>query len=351
MAQLYLTNNSFEDARNEAVTALRLNPKSVRAALFLGRALVGTKEYEKAISLLADMKKQIPGNTEILGNLAVASLRTKDTKKGEQYLNELLQIDPGNIQAIALLIGLKYKDNHAGAETFIQQQIKKAPDDPRLYYLLGGLLETQKKEDEALKAYNKAQELAPENVDALLASAKLLGKMGRNKEAMERFSKMVEKDPKSIPGNMGIAAIYESEGEHVKAMEQYTKVLAIKEDFAPAANNAAWLIASQPGGDLGKALMLAMKAKQALPDAPNVADTLGWVHYNRGSFPLAISQFEFALQKRPDDPTFTYHLALAQNGAAQKEAAVQTLTTLLNRKIDFAERKNAEELLRELTKK
>ena len=107
-------------------------------------------------------------------------------------------------------------------------------------------------------------------------------------------------------------------------------------------------MASKLGGDLGKALMLAMNAKRALPDDPSVADTLGWVHSHRGSYTLALSQFTFALQNRPDDPVFSYHLALAQKGDGKKEEARKTLDNLLARKVDFAERAQAEKLHAEL---
>ena len=237
-----------------------------------------------------------------------------------------------------------------GAEAFVRQQIAKVPKDHRLYLLLGDLLEKQKKDAEALAAYDKVQELDPENSEAMLAAAKLLTRLGKSQEAMAKYKAMVEKNPKSIPGHMGIAALYVAEGNTDKAIEQYKKVLEIKENDVLAANNLAWLIASKPDGDLGKALMLAMTAKKALPDDPSVADTLGWVHYQRGSYSLAMSQFEFALQNRPEDPGFTYHLALAQNGDGKKEEARQTLDTLLARKVEFAERAQAEQLHAELKK-
>ncbi|NTV51229.1 MAG: tetratricopeptide repeat protein [Desulfobulbaceae bacterium] len=351
LAQIYLAKGAFEDARNQAAASLQLNPKNARSALILSRALIGTKQYDQAVAVLTDLRKAIPGSTEILGNLALASLGAKDHKKGIEYLNELLKIDPGHTQAIALLIGLNHKDDLKGAEAFVQQQISKAPKDSRLYLLLGALLEKQKKDNEALAAYDKAQELSPENIESMLVAARVLTRLGKNKEAMAKYMAMVEKNPKSIPGLMGVAALFEAEGNNAKAMEQYKKILEIKEDYAPAANNLAWLIASEPGGDIGKALILAMTAKKALPDDPHVIDTLGWVHYHRGSYALAISQFELALQNRPDDPMITYHLALAQSGNDQKEAAVKTLDKLLARKVEFADRKKAEELLSKLTQK
>ena len=147
---------------------------------------------------------------------------------------------------------------------------------------------------------------------------------------------------------MGIAALFESDKNTTAAKEQYVKVLEISPDFAPAANNLAWIIASEPDGDMGEALRLAMVAKQALPDEPHIADTLGWVHSQRGSPTLAIPQFELALTGRPDDPTITYHLALALNQDGQKEKALKVVEALLEKDVEFPDKKDAEALLQTL---
>jgi hypothetical protein len=49
-------------------------------------------------------------------------------------------------------------------------------------------------------------------------------------------------------------------------------------------------------GDIGKALILAMTANQAMPEDQNIADTFGWVHYHREPYFLAIAhKFKLAL--------------------------------------------------------
>lgn len=350
MAQLFLAKGAFEDARSEALVALKSNPKDMRSALILGRALIGAKQYAQAVTILTDMKKQVPGNTAILGNLALASLGAKDTGNAEEYLTELLEIDPGHVQAVALYLGLKHKNDLSGGEAFVRQQLSKVPDDPSLYLVLGRLLEKQKKNEEALALYDKVQHLSPENTEAIISAAKLLRVLRKNEESMAMYSAMIDKDPNSIAGHMGVAAIFEAEGDAVKAMEQYENILKIKSDYAPAANNLAWLLASTPGEDLGRAFMLAMTAKQAMPEDPSVADTLGWVHYQRGSYSLAAAQFEFALQSQPDSPSTTYRLALALSDDNQKEEAVKKLEELLKSSKEFSERENAETLFATLTK-
>ena len=97
---------------------------------------------------------------------------------------------------------------------------------------------------------------------------------------------------------MGLATAYEIQGNRDEAKKKYAQALELQPDLPAAANNLAWLLASEEGSDFGEALRLAMQAKQALPDQPHIADTLGWVHYKRKSYSLAISQFRQALDNR-----------------------------------------------------
>ncbi len=350
LAQIYQVQGSFEDAKRESAIALQLNSNNFQAALILTRSLIYEKEYLPAIKILTSMRQQLPDNQGILANLTMAYLGNNEQLKAEESLKDILRIDPGNPRAVAMLITMKFKGNLPGAESFVRQQINNAKADARLYLILGNLLEGQKNDQEALAAYEKAQELDPSLSPPYLAAARLLTKLGQKDEALAKYKTMVEKLPNSLTGHMGMAALFQIEGDNNKAIEQYRKVLDIKKDYTPAANNLAWLIASDPNGDLGEALMLAMRARQESPDDPNVADTLGWVHYQRNSFSLAIAQFEFALRSHPDNPTWVYHLALAQKGDKKEEAAIQTLKKLLEKKTEFSDRTNAEELLAELTK-
>ena len=122
-------------------------------------------------------------------------------------------------------------------------------------------------------------------------------------------------------------------------------MLKINSAVAPAANNLAWLLTEEAQPDLGEALRLALTAKQAMPDDPNIIDTLGMVHYRRGSFTLARSEFSQAAEKRPDLPVFQYHLALALHGDNHKEKAIETLREALAKDQPFAEKKEASDTL------
>ncbi len=348
LAQLYLLQSATKEAQKEAAVALKLNPSNLRAAIIMTTTLISEEEYDKAITALKEMNERVPGNLQILGNLAIATLRSGDKENGEKILEEILQLSPGNNRAILLLIELRYQDNPADAEQFIRSQIEKSPENSGLHVLFGDILLRQEKNEEALLSYEKAVELNPDNIQAYISAGKLLTSLDKKDEAMAKYQSMIAQNPQWIQGYIGIAVLLDAEGNQQEAIEYYKKALEIQPDFGPAANNLAWLISSDPNGDLGEALRYAMIAHKELPDAPQIADTLGWVHYKRGSNTLAIPQFELALSKIPGDPTITYHLALALNADGQKVKARETLEDLLNREVVFAERQKAEALLIEL---
>jgi tetratricopeptide (TPR) repeat protein len=319
--------------------------------LLLGQAYVGSREFDKAVSLLARMNEEFPGNTEVLINLALGYVGIQETEKAERILDEILTLQPGLNRAVLMLLGLRYRSNLNGATAFVQQQIDKAPDTSDLQLLLADIYERQARYDESLAALKRADELSPGNTRVVLATAGLLKTMGRTEEAMSRFQALIDQDPSSLPGHLGMAALLQADSRAEEAEKIYRKVLELQPDQVTAANNLAFLLANKPGGDLGEALRLAMVAKQARPDDPYISDTLGWVHYQRKNYALAIPQFEQAFVALPNEPMIGYHLALAYADNGQIDKAIEVLKEITSTEPDFPLLQEAQTLLNDLQKK
>jgi Flp pilus assembly protein TadD len=172
-------------------------------------------------------------------------------------------------------------------------------------------------------------------------SALILTKQGKTDQAIAEYKDLLAKQPKAIGAYMGLGSIYEQTGKTDLAKEAYTEILTIKPDFAPAANNLAWMIAESKDPDLGEALRLAMTAKQQQPDDAHIIDTLGWVHYKRGSFSLARNEFTQAVLKQEEMPILRYHLALALYGEGKKQEAIKELEKALSQNKPFEEKDEA----------
>jgi len=110
-------------------------------------------------------------------------------------------------------------------------------------------------------------------------------------------------------------------GDRVGAKQRLEEVVRRDPGHAASRNDLAWLLA-ESNQDLDRALQLAEAAHKIDP-RPEVTDTLGWVHLQRGELDLAVASFDEALKARPDSPSVRYHLgiALARQGEHQRAQA------------------------------
>ena len=87
--------------------------------------------------------------------------------------------------------------------------------------------------------------------------------------------------------------VINSEGRIDAANKEYRKVLTLSPKHPLAANNLASNLADG-GGNLDEALKFAQIAREAVPEDPNVGDTLGWVYYKKGlvetAYPLLVGR-------------------------------------------------------------
>lgn len=343
-AQVNLLRGQGAEAGREAAAALRINQRNFAAAKIMIQALVLQKDFARASQLVKAIDDKIVAqDADLLGAAGIASLGQDDKQAAAAAFTQLLKIAPGNTKALSMLVALTAGKDPDQAIALVKKHLA-AHEAAGHYLLLGDLYLKNRQNELALQSFEKAQELNPADPQGYMYRARLLQQLGKADESIAQYNELLASQPQSIPALMGLATTLDSQGKTAEAMAAYKKVLECNPDFPAAANNLAWLIVSQEG-DLGEALRLAMQAKQALPDQPNIADTLGWVHYKRQSYNLAISQFSHALKGRPDDPTFGFHLALARYANGEKTEAIALLQEVVAGDKNFSERDEAQATL------
>jgi Tfp pilus assembly protein PilF len=105
-----------------------------------------------------------------------------------------------------------------------------------------------------------------------------------------------------------------------------------------ALNNLAALLcerAHQPD----QALRWAQKAREAAPDDPTVADTLGWIYFRQGLFASAMPYLKAA--GRSNLRVAKYHLALAYLKTGDAENGKRLLNEVLSATPQLREREPA----------
>jgi tetratricopeptide (TPR) repeat protein len=351
MAHHLFLKRDFEAARKEAIMVLQVAPSNFRAAIILGKSLMALGKTDDAVRLFTEMEGQAPDNVEILYNKAVACLAQKDMQKAAAAFEKILTIKSDFTPALVAMSGILIQDKKVDqAIALVRKHLQESPKNLDYYLLLAGILEKyDSSPDEALKLLRQAQEISPDSPRVYSAISVLLVRMGKNEEALKEYKLLVEKNPSDVRGYMALGTLLDQSGDAVGAKAAYEKALTLRPKFAAAANNLAWLIAKSPEPDLGEALRLSLMAKEAFPEDPFIADTLGWIHYKRGSHKLALTQFVMATEKAPELGTLRYHLALALVADGQKDQAKNELNKALASKEKFPEHAEAEKLLKEIT--
>jgi tetratricopeptide (TPR) repeat protein len=146
--------------------------------------------------------------------------------------------------------------------------------------------------------------------------------------------------------------LYRSRQDWNGAADAYQKALALKPQNAQASHDLA-SVTLQSGGNLDVALSLAQAARRGMPTSPDVADTLGWIYYQKGAYRLAVDSLREALRLSEktgvaDNPTFHYHLGMAYAKSGETTLARQQLQQALRLDPNLTDAQVAKKQLAEL---
>ena len=140
-----------------------------------------------------------------------------------------------------------------------------------------------------------------------------------------------------------VAMIHEALGDREAARAGYERVLEANGRAGVAANNLAWMYAED--GRFDDAVRLATEAGEVMRDRPEPLDTLGWAYYRKGLPVHAMSAFERAIERAPDNPLYHYHLGLAHLKAGNEAQGQSALRRALDLNANFAGAEEARKLL------
>ena len=219
----------------------------------------------------------------------------------------------------------------------LPRPMRKSPNRPTnsgFYDLLGNALFQVKKDlNGAEAAFNKALSLDGKNSDALIRLTQVQAAKGDVEQAIATCQQAIKSQP-SVPQLYNLLGeLYQSKQDWGQAKSAFEKARELQPNDPMATRNLANVLL-QSGGNLDDALLLAQTAQHSMPDSPSAADTLGWVYYQKGAYPLAVTLLEQALKLQqknnlPDNADVHYHLGLAYEKTEKPALARQHLKRAL----------------------
>jgi tetratricopeptide (TPR) repeat protein len=359
----------LEHAESEWREALRLNPDNIEAT----RALAGAAMRLGDMATLQDAATRIirlqPGSPDGYGLRALASINQQHFPEAEEDIQKALAIAPqrpigyvylGQLRLAqrqfpeagkAFQAALDRSPNLADAlrglmGSWIAQkqtdkaieaaraQIAKSPNNSSFYDMLGSVLFFDKKDmGEVVAAFEKAVALDKQNFLARIHLIQAHASRGETDQAIALGERSLQDNPRQPDLFVLMGDLYQAKHDPKKAEIAYQKALTINSQNPVASNQMARLMLSN-GENLDLALGMAQTAGKGLPNSPIIADTLGWIYYRKGVYPMAVNYLKHALELQqknsaPDNPDVHYHLGWAYEKSQQPALARQQFEQVL----------------------
>jgi len=201
----------------------------------LGRAYLRNNNLNQAKAALEQAVSISPNYTDPILLLAEINLRSGHGEIVIESMINLLKRRP-DLKSAALLLAAAYGslDRFDDAAAILEEQARLAPQDPQVQMAVGLTLRQAKRNDEARQAFEKAGELAPDNLAPLgqLVDLDLLDK--HFDAARQRIRRQFQKTPDSPPAHFFEGKILIAEGKWDSAEAELQKTLQLDPNFSGA---------------------------------------------------------------------------------------------------------------------
>ncbi len=325
LAGVYLSQGSADLAIEQAQATLQLNPRHARIATLLGEAYALKGDTEKAKQVFQTLLKASPNYSFAHHRLGLIARSEKHDAEALQHFEQALKTSPDFVEALAQIVSINAaQGKFQEAKDRLLRHKAVLPKNPHVPVLLGQLLVLTNDYGPAEDAFKQAIDMNDNVLDAYTGLAGVYLKRGHPDDAIKEFKIALSKNPKLIGTHTVLGMIYESQKKYDDAQASYQEALKINPRFAPAANNLAWLMMER-GGNTDVALGYAQTAREVSPNDPSIADTLGWIYYQKKVYLQAASLLKEAVEKLPNEPLVHFHYGMALFKNDNKTEAIKFL--------------------------
>ena len=344
LGEMMLDRNQPKAAMQYAQLAMQYAPNRADALLLAGSAATTMHNMVMADKLLQAYSSALPNNAEGYNRLGDLRLIQKRDDEALAYFEKSLRIAPRNYGALdGITSTLVHRGERNAAVARIQAALAQG-ETPDLLSLAGKIYLEVGNQQAAEDVLKRAVQHSPESYAPYIQLGGLYARAGRPSEAIKYLNGAVMIRPGDVGSWTMLGMLYQQTGNVQNAESSYNRALEIEPNAGLAANNLACLYADRLN-DMDRALELAQRAKVALPNAPNINDTLGWIYTRRKLNSMAIPLLMEAVKAEPGHAEYHYHLAVALMQSGKKSAARSEMNVAVRLDTSIRDRNLAREIM------
>ncbi len=246
-----------------------------------------------------------------------------------------------NVFESNLNLGLQLAKNaQPDAQDFLRAATKLKPTGHvaegqyRAWLALGEALQKSKPE-EALEAYQRADEFQPQETEPHFAAGQLLEQENKFAEAEQEYKQALALDPKSIDAVMGLANVYMRGRKFTEAEDYLRKLLADDMSAGPVEIQLGRVLAAEGKND--EAIAALQAGIKLSPRDEAARRDLAEVYTSAGKNDLAAAVYTDLLKTHPNDAELHRRLGQALLRVKKPKEAQQEFLTAVKLKPDLGE--------------
>jgi len=329
LAQLDIKKGATAAAVDLLTSLVKDQPNVAEAQYLLASAYLAQQQPTKALVVYRGMAELFPKDPQPVYLIGTMLLAQRQLAEARQAFEKSLEISSNYLPAAERLVDLDIAEkNYAAAMDFAQKLIDKQPKLGQAWAIRGKVYLAQRDVDHAEADLLKAVDLDPKLEPAYTLLAQIYIASNRQDQAIAKLKTAVEESKddkdKAVPALVQLATLQQSLRHYSDARDAYEKVLTISPNLALAFNNLAVLY-SDNLGQLDKAYDFAKKARDAVPNDPHIADTLGWILFKRAEYGNALPLLQESASKLSGEPDVQFHLGMTYYMLGQEEPARSAL--------------------------
>jgi putative PEP-CTERM system TPR-repeat lipoprotein len=301
--------------------------------------------YNQALGTLGKLTDLYPNVSQYHYMKSKAYAGLGDLKQFTVELQRTVELDPDHFYAKIAIARLALLSNQK--DVFEKQflELRKVGQDNPDVMKLEATWAQQKGDNKTAARLLETlfkQEPSTGNAIALAANKQSVGDL---QGAIEVLQHWVADHAGDVAAREKLAEIYGSNHQKGGVIYQYQQILKVEPDHIIALNNLAWNLLDE---DPKQALDYAERALKLSPNSSSIQDTLAMAQLRNGKKIEARRSIDRALTFAPDKTELRWHQAQIRVALDDTDGAIKVLNSLLENNRDFAERPEAEALLKKL---
>ena len=233
-AELYLKINSLNPGSSDLLRAVKLDSTNAFYWQQIGTLYYAMKNSRFAKNSWEECARLDSRNIECRLSLAEVYLAVGELKKGQVKINEVLDFDSKNSEALYLSGNYALMDKDTvKAIKYIQASINQNQDFFKAYDLMGFLF-SAKGDIVALDYFNSALRLRPDRFDVHYKVGMFYQNIGAYTEAILAYNRALTINPQHKISLHNIAVLNVFLGEHENALDVFSKAISIDDMYLEA---------------------------------------------------------------------------------------------------------------------